>query len=102
MIELVKQKKNEVAALCREFKVRRLDLFGSATRDTFQADGSDLDFLVSFEEKEPSEYSRCYFNLADSLEKLFKRPVDLVTDRSVRNPFFRQAIDQTRELVYAA
>ena len=102
MTPLVEQKKNEVAALCKKFKVHRLDLFGSATKKNFRADTSDLDFLVSFDENEPSEYSRCYFNLADSLEKLFQRHVDLVTDRSVRNPYFRQAIDETREMVYAA
>lgn len=102
MIALVEQKKNEVAALCKKFKVHRLDLFGSATKKNFRADSSDLDFLVSFDEKEPGEYSRCYFDLADSLEKLFQRRVDLVTERSVRNPYFRQAIDETREMVYAA
>ncbi len=102
MIALVEQKKNEVAALCKKFKVHRLDLFGSATKKSFRPDSSDLDFLVSFDEKEPAEYSRCYFDLADSLEKLFQRHVDLVTERSVRNPYFRQSIDETRETVYAA
>lgn len=102
MIALVEQKKNEVAALCKKLKVRRLDLFGSAAKDTFRAGDSDLDFLVSLDESDPREYSRSYFKLADALEELFQRHVDLVTERSVRNPYFRQAIDQTRELIYAA
>ena len=92
MISLVSEKQVEVAALCRKFKVRQLDLFGSATKANFKNGSSDLDFLVSFSEQEPSEYTRCYFSLADALEVLFQRHVDLITERSIRNPYFRQEI----------
>ncbi len=102
MISLVAQKRNELAALCRQFKVRRLDLFGSAAKDSFSDASSDLDFVVSFSEQDPGEYTRCYFSLAQALEKLFHRDVDLLTERSIRNPYFRQAIEQTREPVYGA
>jgi predicted nucleotidyltransferase len=102
MISIVSQKKNEVTEICRQFKVRRLDLFGSATKQTFNEASSDLDFVVSFSTQEPDEYTRCYFDLAQALEKLFRRNVDLVTERSVRNPYFRQVIEQTREPVYGA
>lgn len=101
MLPLVAKKKNEVSALCKEFKVRRLDLFGSAAKNNF-SDASDLDFVVSFNEQEPREYTRCYFSLVDALEKLFKRHVDLVTERSIRNPYFREEIELTRQLVYGA
>jgi uncharacterized protein len=102
MISLVAKKRNELAALCRQFKVRRLDLFGSAAKESFNEASSDLDFLVSFSAQEPDEYSRCYFSLAQALEKLFHRDIDLITERSVRNPYFRQVIDQTRERIYGA
>ncbi len=102
MISIVSQKSNEVRELCQQFKVRRLDLFGSAAKQTFQESSSDLDFVVSFSTQEPDEYARCYFSLAQALEKLFRRNVDLVTERSVRNPYFRQVIEQTREPVYGA
>jgi uncharacterized protein len=101
MISLVAQKKNEVSALCKQFKVRRLDLFGSAVRENF-SDASDLDFVVSFTEEEPREYTRCYFSLVAALEKLFLRHVDLVTERSIRNPYFREEIELTRQPVYGA
>lgn len=101
MISLVAQKKNEVSALCKQFKVRRLDLFGSAVKENF-SDESDLDFVVSFTEEEPREYTRCYFSLVDALEKLFHRHVDLVTERSIRNPYFREEIELTRQPVYGA
>ena len=102
MISLVAQKRNELAALCQKFNVRRLDLFGSAATEGFSETSSDLDFVVSFSEQEPREYTRCYFNLAQALEKLFQRNVDLVTERSIRNPYFRQEIEQTRQPVYGA
>ncbi len=102
MIALVTQKRNEVAALCRQFKVARLDLFGSAAKDGFKDEASDLDFVVLFSEQEPGEYTRCYFSLAAALEKLFQREVDLITERSIRNPYFREEIEQTRPPVYGA
>jgi len=101
MLDLIAKKKNEVSALCKQFKVRRLDLFGSAAKENF-SDASDLDFVVSFAEEEPREYTRCYFSLADALEKLFQRHVDLVTERSIRNPYFREEIELTRQPVYGA
>lgn len=101
MLALVAQKKNEASALCKQFKVRRLDLFGSAAKKSF-TEASDLDFVVSFSDEEPREYARCYFSLADGLEKLFQRHVDLVTERSVRNPYFREEIELTRQPLYGA
>lgn len=101
MLALVANKKNEVSALCKQFKVRRLDLFGSAAKEKF-SDASDLDFVVSFSSEEPREYAQCYFSLVEALEKLFRRHVDLVTERSIRNPYFREEIELTRQPVYGA
>lgn len=75
-------------------------LFGSAAQGNFQAESSDLDFLVRLDESQPAEYTENYFGLATELERLFGRPVDLVTERSVRNPYFRQVVEATRQLVY--
>ena len=101
MIALIAQKQNELAELCRRFKVRRLDLFGSAAKAGFDR-SSDLDFIVSFTAQEPAEYSRCYFSLAEALEQLFGRNVDLVTERAIRNPYFREEVELTRQPVYGA
>jgi predicted nucleotidyltransferase len=91
-----------VTALCRRHGARRLaDLFGSATRDDFDAQQSDLDFLVEFEDLEPSQYAQAYFNLKEGLERLFERPVDLVTENSLGNPYFRQRVQSERQNLYA-
>lgn len=100
MIALVERHLSAVTALCRRFKVKRLHLFGSAAGTGFQPGASDLDFLVALDEASPAEYTENYFGLAHELERLFGRRVDLVTERSVRNPYFRQAIEGTRQLLY--
>ena len=90
-----------VAALCRRHGARRLDLFGSATRDDFDAQHSDLDFLVEFEDLEPTQYAQAYFALKEGLERLFGRPVDLVTENNLGNPYFRQRVQSERQNLYA-
>ena len=100
MIELVEQKKSEVAALCRKYQVERLDLFGSAATGTFDPAFSDLDFIVAFENHSAPGLLDRYLDLAEALERLFNRHVDLITQRSVRNPYFRQTIEMTRLPLY--
>jgi uncharacterized protein len=100
MIALVEQKKDALVELCRRFMVKRLDLVGSAAKGGFNPEQSDLDFVVSFATTDAREYKRCYFGLAEGLENLFQRRVDLLTERSIRNPYFRQSIDETRQSVY--
>jgi len=100
MITLIEQHRDALTALCRRFKVRRLDLFGSAAKGTFDPQSSDLDFLVSLDDASPADYTDNYFGLANELERLLQRRVDLVTERSVRNPYFRQVIEATRQPVY--
>src|ERR1035441_493253 len=64
MIALIEQHRAALAALCRRFKVRRLDLFGSAAKGTFDPQSSDLDFLVSLDDMSPADYTDNYFGLA--------------------------------------
>jgi hypothetical protein len=92
----------QIAELCRRFGVRRLELFGSAALDDARAAPSDLDFLVDLGEPPPPAYADAYFGLRESLEALFGRPVDLVTAPSVLNRYFREGIDRSRRLLYAA
>ena len=92
----------EIEQLCRRFGVRRLELFGSGATSAFDPGKSDLDFLVDLGDAQPVVYADAFFGLRESLEKLFGRPVDLVTERSVVNPYLRQGIDRGRRLLYAA
>ena len=55
---------------------------------------------MALDDSLPTEYTENYFGLAEALEQLFGRRVDLLTERSVRNPYFREVIEATRQLVY--
>lgn len=95
-------RQDALAALCRRYRVRRLELFGSAATDTSPRQESDVDFLVEFEALPNGQYADTYFGLLEALEHLVGRPVDLVIARAIKNPYFRQSVDQTKTLVYAA
>lgn len=96
----IEANREAVAELCRTFRVRRLDLFGSAASGRFTEGQSDYDFLVTFTNERVKGIARLYLGLAEGLERLLGHPVDLVTPDSLRNPYFRQTVEATRRLVY--
>lgn len=98
----IDQHRAELAELCRRYRVLSLSLFGSAVRDDFDPQRSDYDFLVDFQAMQPGQYADAYFGLLESLERLLGRPVDLVVGSAIKNPYFRQSVEQTRALLYAA
>jgi predicted nucleotidyltransferase len=97
--EIIEQKKPEIAALCRTHRVRTLWVFGSATTDAWDPKKSDVDFLVDLGEYDAHVHRR-FFGLLHDLEELTGRPVDLLTVHSVDNPYLRDDIDATKELLY--
>ena len=101
MQTLIEQRKNELVALCRRADARRLDVFGSAARGDFDPATSDLDFLVAFDDLPPVQFSDAYFDFKASLELLFGRSVDLLTEASLENPYLRERVYAERKPVYA-
>ena len=101
MTSLVTQHRSEVEALCRQYSVRRLDLFGSAASAQESLE-SDLDFLVEFDPLPTGAYADAYFGLLDALQSLFGRPVDLIVASAMKNPYLRQSVERTKRLLYAA
>lgn len=96
----VQSKRAEIAALCREFGVRRLDVFGSAVTGAFDIERSDVDVLV---EVEPDRLTLAnYFALRQGLQQILGREVDVLDIGALRNPYIRSEIMATRELLYAA
>jgi uncharacterized protein len=90
MIDEIALHREELWALCHRFHVRRLDLFGSAARNDFDPEHSDVDFLVEFDREHPETLSLAtYFGLKEALEALLGRPVDLVEPGAVRNPYLK-------------
>lgn len=102
MERLIEEKREQLAELCRRYRVQRLEVFGSVLRDDFDAGRSDLDFLVEFESLPMGTYAKTYFGLLEALELLFQRPVDLVVASAIRNPYFRESVERSKALLYAA
>ncbi len=102
MIPAVTEKADELRRLCVRYRVLRLGLFGSAATATHFVQTSDLDFLVEFLPIPVADYADAYFGLHESLEDLFGRSVDLVVESAIKNPYFRQAVEETRTSLYAA
>ena len=86
MTPSIAQHHSAVADLCRRYRVQRLELFGSAADDRFDAQRSDVDLLVEFQPLAEGEHADAYFGLRESLESLFARPVDLVMTARFATP----------------
>ena len=102
MEAIVADHRSELAELCRRYRVARLELFGSAAGDRFDPARSDLDFLVEFLPLAANEHADAYFGLRESLEALYRRSIDLVMTKAIRNRYFLQQIKPTRTVMYAA
>ena len=99
MIPLVADNRQAIADLCRAYGVYTLDLFGSATTGAFDPQTSDLDFVVNFWDRSPG-YAKRYLRFAEALERLLGRDVDLVTEASIQNPYFKRMVDAQRENIF--
>ena len=88
-----------ISKLCENHKVKALYAFGSVLTDKFNAQ-SDIDLIVEFQPLDVLDYADNYFELKFSLEDILKRPIDLLEDKAIKNPYFRQTINQHRQLIY--
>ncbi|MCX6238393.1 MAG: nucleotidyltransferase domain-containing protein [Bacteroidia bacterium] len=86
--------------LCQQNKVKSLYVFGSVLTDHFN-DKSDIDLVVDIDSSDPYEYADNYFNLKFALQDLLKRPIDLLENKAIKNPFIRNRIDSSKYLIYA-
>lgn len=102
MQQFLKDKLNDINSLCKKHRVTHLYLFGSASTHEFSTE-SDIDFLVSFADELPLlDYADNYFELQEALSSLLNRKVDLVVEKSLKNPFLLEEIEKTKTLLYAA
>jgi predicted nucleotidyltransferase len=101
--EIVTNHLEEVRALCEKYSVKKLTIFGSAVKGTFDPKRSDLDFVVEFEwHHDPSERGRRWLELWEELKDLFGRNIDLIVASTIENPFIAQSIRQAHLDLYAA
>lgn len=91
--------KNQINALCEKHKVKSLYAFGSVLTPDFNIH-SDIDLIVDFKEVDVKDYADNYFDLKFSLQDIFKRQIDLLEEQAIKNPYFKQVVNKTKELVY--
>jgi predicted nucleotidyltransferase len=101
MLNLIENKKIELQRLCEQYDIKSMYVFGSAVTSDFN-ESSDIDILISFKDIPYDKYTDNYFELHEKLQELFSRKVDLVTERSLSNPYFIESLERTKQLLYAA
>ena len=88
-----------ILELCKVHKVKTLYVFGSVLTEKFH-DESDIDFIVDFESLPIEDYVDNYFDLKFSLEDILKRPIDLLEEKAIKNPYFKQNVNRQKQLIY--
>jgi len=99
MNSIIAQNIAEIKSICDKQQIKSLFAFGSVCSDKFN-DQSDIDLLVTFKPMDFGDYADNYFQTADLFEKIFGRKVDLVTEKSLKNPYFVNSVNQTKILLY--
>jgi len=89
----------DIKRLCVLYNVKALYAFGSVVSDQF-TEISDVDFIVDFNTIDLKNYADNYFNFKFSLQDMLKRPVDLIEEKAIKNPYFKQTVNNQRKLVY--
>ncbi len=97
-MNLLKKYQYDIQELCIKYNVNQLYAFGSVLTDKFK-ESSDIGLIVNFDKIKIDDYANNYYNLKFSLEDIFKRPVDLLEEKALKNPYFKRSIEKQRQLV---
>ena len=101
MVDLITDNLPAIIALCEKHGVRKLEVFGSATKpDRFDPETSDVDFVIDFLDYGPAIVDR-FFGFAEDIEMLLGRHVDFIFgDKPIKNPYFRSAVNKSRVTIF--
>lgn len=90
----------KVIELFKKHKIKNAYIFGSAVTDKFNND-SDVDFLVNLQDGlNPVDAGGHLWELEYELKDLLHRDIDLLTERSLKNPYFISEINATKVAIY--
>jgi predicted nucleotidyltransferase len=101
MVDLITDNLPAIIALCEKHGVRKLEVFGSATKpDRFDPESSDVDFVIEFADR-GSGYADRFFRFAEDIEQLLGRSADFVFgNKPIKNPYFRAAVNESRMTIF--
>lgn len=98
-MNLLENHTKDILTLCKTHKVKSLYAFGSVLTDNFTTK-SDVDLIVDFEPLDVLDYGDNYYELKFSLENILNRNVDLLEEKAIKNPYFRESLNQSKKLIY--
>jgi hypothetical protein len=94
----IEDHKQDIKKICRDLRVKRLDLVGSASRGEFEPERSDVDVLVQFDGLDRL-FDR-YFELKKRLESQLGREVDVIEINAVKNPYVKKSLNRDKVRIY--
>ena len=89
----------DIKKLCSHYKVKELYAFGSVLTNEFNNE-SDVDLVVDFDPIDTALYADNYYDFKFSLQNILERPIDLLEEKAIKNPYFKQTLNQQRQLIY--
>jgi len=98
-MNIVEQNIETISHFCRKYHVEKMYVFGSILTKDFSL-VSDIDLLVNFGMVKPENYFDNYIDLKTNLEHFFHRSVDLVEEKTIKNPILRHSIDRNKKIIY--
>lgn len=102
MVSVLVDRMDAIRQACKHFNVVQLDIFGSALREDFEPNRSDIDFLVDFGPMPPVDKPDAYFGLLNELRTILGTEVDLVMVGALKNRYIRDDVNRTKQQLYAA
>lgn len=100
MMPSVFSEKDKINIIFKKHKIEKVYLFGSVLTTKYSKD-SDIDFLIKFQDSlNPLEKGELWWSLHDTLRQFFNREIDIVTESSLKNPYFIKEIEKTKQLIY--
>ena len=97
---IIEKHYDQLVSLCKQYKVERMYAFGSVVSGAFDKEESDIDFIVELAPMPPLEKGENLLSLWNDLEDLYKRKVDLLTDKPIQNPYLKKSVELTKQLIY--
>lgn len=98
-MSILKNHIRDIQKLCENHKVKKLYAFGSVLTDSFNKE-SDVDLIVDFDPIDVDDYADNYFDFKFSLQEILNHPIDLLEEKAIKNPYFKQAVQPKCQLVY--
>lgn len=95
----VEELKATLPAICKQYQIAYVDVYGSTATNN-QTENSDIDLVIEFEEPRDRNTSKRFFGFLHALEDHYHRKIDLLTEKSLKNPYFVREISKNRTRIY--